>query len=355
MKRFFLPILAGILCGLSLPVRAQENPFLTRPHYNVAEDYFLETQEWQILDMVKKSLAANPPAPVNAAEKSPADLARKMALLAFDAVVHDTRYDDTPAIKEYVHGNTQAIIEALDEPVKDGLMIYHIYDMGFIVKSASTTVAFDLSGQGGRRVATEQTDRLVDRCDVLFITHRHGDHADRHVADRFLDQGKPVIVPPACWPDDERVLHQRNDDGVFSGKIKLAGGKIIRYKLFPGHQNETPTTWTQCNHPCVTFPEGYTVVSLGDQAHPEDNVWMKDARKEAGKVDVMLVTCWMGDTGIIIPGYDPRLVITGHANEMGHSITHRVPFWYAYHQYENFPDYPAIVMNWGESYHYTRR
>ena len=342
-----------LLSAVSAGAAAQDNPHRTSPHYGGTDEYFLDTQQWQILDQVQRTLDAFPPAPVNATVKSPADQARKMALFGFDAIIHNTIYDWSDAMQEYLDNGADRIIASLDTPVEDGLRVHLVYNMGFIVQSKSLTVAFDLSSEDGRSINAKKAEELVDRCDMLVISHRHGDHADKPVVERFLSQGKPVIAPNAYWPENGKIMHLRNENKHISGKVKLLSGKKIAYDIFPGHQNETETTWTECNNTVITFPEGYKAAHLGDQAHPEDNVWIKDAHKKVPGIDIMMVTCWMGDLNTIIPGYDPRMIFAGHANERFHGITSRIPFWYAYHQYENF-SYPAIIMNWGEIYNYHR-
>ena len=353
MKRLLLTI--AVIAATAFAASAQkENPHRTNPrYYGVDEAYFLDTQQWQILDQVRRTLDAFPPAPVNAKEKSPADQARKMALLGFDAIIHNKIYDWSEAMQEYMDTGSERIVASLDVPVEDGLRVHLVYNMGFIIKSKSLTVAFDLSSENGKAIRPDLAEAMVDRCDMLVISHRHGDHADTPVVERFLAQGKPVLAPNAYWPENKDIMHLRDENKAISGKVKLPHGRKIPYTIFPGHQNETETTWTECNNTVLVFPEGYKVAALGDQAHSEDNVWIKDAHKKVPGIDIMMVTCWMGDLDTIIPGYDPKLVFTGHANERFHGITSRIPFWYAYHQYENF-SYPAIIMNWGEIYEYTR-
>ena len=46
---------------------------------------------------------------------------------------------------------------------------------------------------------------------------------------------------------------------------------------------------------------------------------------------------------------NPRLIITGHENEMGHTVDHREDYTQTYNHLFGTP-YPFIVMAWGESY-----
>jgi hypothetical protein len=55
----------------------------------------------------------------------------------------------------------------------------------------------------------------------------------------------------------------------------------------------------------------------------------------------------------MIRGFSPKLVITGHENELGHSVDHREPFWLTYDRLHESPA-PFLMMTWGESFHYRR-
>ena len=78
-------------------------------------------------------------------------------------------------------------------------------------------------------------------------------------------------------------------------------------------------------------------------------------------VDILLPPSWTNEIYRIVKGFDPKLIIPGHENELGHTIDDRVPFWYDSEYLElTYPelkssDYPLILMTWGESYHYFQK
>ena len=57
--------------------------------------------------------------------------------------------------------------------------------------------------------------------------------------------------------------------------------------------------------------------------------------------------------------HNPRLVLPGHENVLGHPLDDRVPYWgdseYLGLTYPELlrSDYPVVVMAWGESFHYS--
>ena len=60
-----------------------------------------------------------------------------------------------------------------------------------------------------------------------------------------------------------------------------------------------------------------------------------------------MINCWTYKIKDIIEGFDPRYVITGHENEMGHTIDHREAFWLTFQEMEPI-NHDYIVMAWGE-------
>lgn len=69
--------------------------------------------------------------------------------------------------------------------------------MGFVVKSKGHIVGFDLwpGAVSGRQYTQEQLDVLTRKLDVLFISHEHGDHVSRQLAEALLKAGKTVVAP----------------------------------------------------------------------------------------------------------------------------------------------------------------
>ena len=100
----------------------------------------------------------------------------------------------------------------------------------------------------------------------------------------------------------------------------------------------------------VRSPEGLAFCHTGDQSNEDDFSWI-DEIGDQYEVDVLMPNCWTTDIGRAARGFDPELIITGHENELGHSIDHREPFWLTYDRLSR-TSYPFLVMTWGESYHY---
>lgn len=341
------------LCLLALAMTqpmatmGQGRELLRRPHYGGNEQRVLDTQGWVMFDQIKKSLKANPPCDRNASEP------RRLALLNLDALLHNYHYDKSLSLNDFIATQVSSVVDALNHPATDGaLEVYKVYNDGFVVRSASTCIAFDLCGREGKMVPDSLMQRIAGHCDALFISHVHTDHADTSIVRAFVTAGKPVVAPAALFPGVKKITHIKDNGQTESGKLKL-GKRHVSYIVLPGHQNETATTWVQCDHNVVTFPEGFTVAHIGDQAHSQDMPWIKKAWQSVSPVDILFSTAWMGKPENTVNGYKPRTVMTGHENEMGHTINGRVPFWFAYHNYRNV-SCPVIIMGWGEKYVYRR-
>ena len=203
--------------------------------------------------------------------------------------------------------------------------------------------------------------RLVSQCDALFISHNHEDHTDQGIAQAFLDQGKPVVAPADACKDQPiyaRLTHLNRDADTVQVLPVQGGKRQLRVVVYPGHQGPE----TDNNVCLVITPEQLSFCQTGDQwdgGHDFD--WI-DQVGSHHRVDVLLPNCWTMDIVRVVKGFDPQLIITGHENEMGHTIDHREPYWLTYQRKvgsDRFGgsrlvgyDRPLLVMTWGESYHY---
>ena len=329
-----------LLCCLLLcmvQATAQEKNTVKNGEFWGKSDAYLHKQAFQMFDLIDEALTENPPT-------IGAPMVRKLALYNLDAMLHETKYDNTEPFKQFVDSRMQKLLVELNNPVKKGLKIFKVYNDGFIARTQSTTIAFDIVRgyiQGKEIVSEEYIKQIVEHCDILFITHNHGDHADRLVADLFIEAGKPVIVPTNIWPDDKVIQHLRSDE-IIDKEIALKNGKKLQVKILPGHQSELMN-----NIYVVTTEEKKTIVQTGDQYHKEDINWLMNIHQKITRPDALLVNCWTNRMNDLIEGFAPKFVITGHENEMGHTIDHREAFWLTFQKMEEIKR-NYVVMGWGE-------
>jgi L-ascorbate metabolism protein UlaG (beta-lactamase superfamily) len=346
------------------------------PNLDERDNAYLDRQAETLLREVDATLTRVQPQVPEPAE-------RKLALYLLDAVLHDVYAPNRIPVQEFYHAQMNRLAEGLEQRKPDeGAIIWKLYNHGFIVRTASVTLGFDLHrgvqkfrvvdppeerryvDSPGFPMSDEVMNRIASQCDVLFISHRHADHADPAFAQAFIDQSKPVVAPEDVFEDDplhagithlERVAHEVQTLAVKQGTLELS------LVVYPGQQYQGDGIPN--NVVLVFTPEGMSFAHNGDQIndpypeYQEDYKWI-DHVHEHHKVDVVMTNCWMNDHMRFTRGFDPKLVLPGHQNELGHQIWDRVPYWgdseYLKLTYPQLlaSDYPVLVMTWGESYHY---
>lgn len=312
-------------------------------------DGMLQDQAALLFEQAHAILAKYPPAATACEE-------RKLALFAMDALLHDVRLDNTKALTDYVEKRFLRVLEKLsnEKPSEQEIQIHKLFNHGFVIKTPSVTIGFDIFRGGRPRnpfVSDAVIQTLVGQCDILFISHEHGDHADRSVVQLFCDQNKTVIAPPGLWEKGSispQIKYLRGEEVVITEKIRIpAKNAELVVRVFPGHQGDTLN-----NVYAVTTPEGFTVMHTGDQANDADMNWITRVN-DAVKVDVLLVQGWIPEIEKVVDGVKPELILTGHENEMGHSIDHRESYWLTFRRFANI-QVPWIVPAWGESFLFSR-
>jgi len=308
-------------------------------HYWNESEAYLQDQASYIYEAVYKVLAAHPPGIQLGNE-------RRLALASLDALLHDTRLDNGTAFFAYINQRYSNISLALQDNKPSGqeIRIFRLYNHGFIIQTSSVTLAVDMI-RGGRAdnsfVSDELIQSIVNQCDILFITHAHGDHADPVVAKLFYEQGKQVIVPEELWKNMDmslRVLRGRND--MIQEKILIKEKNIsLSVRVYPGMQENVLN-----NVYLITLPEGQTIMHTGDQDFSEDLA----AKAGAQKINILFVQCWMMPMAQFVAGVNPELIITGHENEMLHSIDHRESYWLTFRRMSEIRA-SYVIMAMGES------
>ena len=358
MRSPCLPVVFLLLLAPGLHGQ-EHDPRLVDPSLNLAENRHLDAQAEALLTTIDATLQRHIPALPEPAE-------RRLALLTLDAVLHDEHAPSRPPVQAFLERRIAGAVEQIASTrVRSGARVWKLYNHGFVVRTASVTFAFDLVsarnvGSDGFRIPDELIEQLAEQCDALFISHRHHDHADELVAQAFLDRGKPVVAPPEVWQDrpiHARLTHLKRVPHEQQPLPVQGGAQQLRVVCYPGHQGAS----IENNVSLVFTPENLSFGQFGDQSNSDDFAWI-DAVKDHHEVDVLLPNCWTTDIVRAVDGFDPAVVITGHENEMGHTIDHREPYWLTYERrsgsarFGGDPDVgyqaPLVLMTWGESYHY---
>ena len=239
-------LLSLFVLPLYMSLQAQEK---TAPFWGKQEVYLINQTE-KTFHLVDALLKENPPSSGNPA------LARKAALQLLDGIFHDTRLDGSETLSRFMESRLSGLLEDMQKPLEEGMKVYKLYNDGFIVKTKSVTVAFDLYRGGAMKessslISDKTMQAIVEQCDIMFLSHNHPDHIDPVVVKMFTDMGKQVIAPNNSLVGNELVTHIRSEQ-IIDKEFKTKGGKLD-VKILPGHQSELIN-----NIHVVTTPEGFT-------------------------------------------------------------------------------------------------
>ncbi len=350
MKHHFVAIQPG-----------KEENLLIDTTLNEIQNLFMNKQAVELLGHANQLLATHPP-------DWPEPPARKSAMLLLDGVLHDVYAPYRPPVQAFLKDRLEKAAEEIEQTqVSEGMRIWKLYNHGFIVRTRSVTIGFDLvsrksAGIDGFSIDDDVMQRIVNQCDVLFISHYHSDHAEEWVAQSFIDQGKPVVSPPGIWKDrviHTQITHLKREPHTLQALSVQDGQRELQVVVYPGHQGSD----IENNVSLVISPEGLSFSQMGDQSNDQDFEWIDEVGNHH-LVDVLMPNCWTTDIVRVARGFNPALIITGHENEMGHTIDHREPNWLTYQRkvgsdrFGGSKDvgysHPLILMTWGESYHYSR-
>lgn len=202
----------------------------------------------------------------------------------------------------------KAVDEIVSTKSVTGIRVWKMYNMGFVVMTKSHCLAFDLHpGRVVSGLTPKQIEALAGRCDVLFISHRHGDHWDKSVLEAFSAHGVPIVSAEGdFWEGRMIVVRDARQEPV------LVGG--ARVWVYPGEQ------FLRC--PCnvyVVEVDGMVISHNGDMSAPA--TWVP-GMKRRHHINVSLLNCWA------LPSFNARgqaadMTIIGHEYELGHDINGR--------------------------------
>jgi L-ascorbate metabolism protein UlaG (beta-lactamase superfamily) len=284
---------------------------------------------------------------------------RRAALIRLDDILH---IDSAPAktlVQQFYRARIEKAVKEIEATrVTSGMRIWKLYNHGFFVRTPSVSFTFDIvpgTRMPGFEVDAKVLERLAGQSDALLISHMHNDHASQIVAKLFLDRKKPVVAPEGLWSGQDiaaRLIFPKPSATTIHEIPIQNGRQVLKVVVYPGHQGARVTNNVQL----LTTPDGFTVVHTGDQSGAEgpgsDFDWIANIGYQH-RVDLLMPNCWTTDMQRVARGVDPKLIITGHENEMGHAVKDRRGYTQTYNHLFG-SHYPFIVMGWGESYYYPK-
>ncbi|RLD10851.1 MAG: hypothetical protein DRI44_04945 [Chlamydiae bacterium] len=325
---------------------------LINPGLNIDDNNFIDWQNEVLLDYVNELLLKYPPG-------IPEPEQRKSALLLLDSIFHDVYAPHRPAVQSFFKTRiNKAIDEIVNTEVASGARIWKLYNHAFVVKTKTATIAFDITRAksveiDGFSIENKIMEKLIKQCDTLFISHWHDDHADEWIIQSFIDQNKPVVANSGAWnskPIHPEITHLKRISHTIQTLPVQNGKQELKVVVYPGHQGELEN-----NVYIVTTPDGFSFSQTGDQGTQKDFEWIDEISKHQ-KIDILMPNCFTEQIARVVKGFNPNVVITGHENELSHTIDHREPYWRTYLRKEVTEKYdvPLVLMTWGESLCYNK-
>ncbi|KKL58768.1 hypothetical protein LCGC14_2222060, partial [marine sediment metagenome] len=295
------------------------------------------------LRVAAAALASHPPATGDQAVREQA-----LLLLDFPLNVRRSRHWRVHVGRFYQRCMARALDEIAHTRVREGLHVWKMYNMGFVVKSARHCVGFDIH-PGSRRtgpLSAHQQDRLAGMLDAALVSHLHFDHLHAGFLRRMLAAGKQIVLPPTLRPG----LKGRNVHRVYGRRAGLTRIGKLSVRSLPGWQRLLTR-----NNVYVVDIDGHRVLHNGDNTR--HGVYYRVS--ELGPIDVILANCWSG-FGQWDHLSEAQLLITGHENELSHVVSMRAPFRRTYAKVRRMGllpeglDAPSAagpdcrVLSWGE-------
>lgn len=181
---------------------------------------------------------------------------------------------------------------------KGTVAIWHLYNMGYVVKTPSQCFAVDIKHP--------EASRLVPFLDFLLITHKHGDHFTDAMNKAMTDAGKPVF---ANWESDSYPLTNLKDTRELQ-----VGGIKVRTALTDHNaklQNFVITYLVDCGE-----DTDHTVFYLTGDTNNTEQV------DPGCPVDIFIPHILVGlDVPKAAEQVDPCWMFSSHLHELGHKLT----------------------------------
>jgi hypothetical protein len=288
---------------------------------------------------------------------------RVMLLTALDSSFADPYAPSSIAVQSWFHARIRGVLAELNarhilEP--NEARIYHIYNMGYVVKTKRSTVCFDLVRRKNREapsfaIPDDLMSDVAYYCDALFISHEHGDHADSWVAQRLLSLGKPVVGPASLGPEFKVSLNSTKSFIEVKQNLTLTTGETLGVYIYPGIQTIDEGLTVPNNLYVVVTPDNIRMGHTGDHweylKFPGDILNVKT--KTGGDTDILFFNFWSDGLIPYKKGFGAKVIVAAHLEEIIHDIQARKPYYWPIQRSDN-GSVKLLVMYPGENFAYKQ-
>ncbi|MDE6527919.1 MAG: hypothetical protein K2L78_02590 [Muribaculaceae bacterium] len=180
--------------------------------------------------------------------------------------------------------------------VKPGTVaLWHLYNMGYVVKTPSHTFGIDIKHR--------DAEQLAPLLEFLCITHNHQDHVSMPLVDAMVAAGKPVY------------------SNFLEVGQQVVSGDVLR----PADGIEIVTTVVDHNPTLVNFVVDYEIDCGADTGH-KVILHLGDSRnweqlRKTKPVDILIPHLAVGlDMPRAVEKLSPQLVLMSHVMELSHPV-----------------------------------
>jgi L-ascorbate metabolism protein UlaG (beta-lactamase superfamily) len=234
-----------------------------------------------------------------------------------------------PALAYLRAATEQALCEVHETRLERGVVLWHFYNMGYVVKTPTACFGFDINFPGA--------ERLAPHLDFLLISHRHHDHLWPPLLEAMLEARKPVVTQ---WLPGSRIVTRPADLRFGDVRVRVDVGDHGFWN--PATRDDMLMFRADCGpraRHCVIY-------------HTGDGTNVKKIRGN-GPVDVLILHV---SSGLPIPAavkkLRPRYTLVSHVMELAHSPVPpqawRFPWQRGFKTAEALKGTRATVLTWGE-------
>lgn len=222
-----------------------------------------------------------------------------------------------------------ALAEIRATKVTRGVVIWHLYNMGYVVKTPGECFGIDICLRDG--------ERLVPELDFLLVTHEHRDHYTAPLLDAMLAAKKPVVTR---WYPGSTVITRATVLQFDTARVKIDIGD--HHMEQQGQTDNMLMYQVTCGDPAAPF----TLYHSGD-----GNNAAKILPNRA--IDLFIYHVSVGlDARAAVARLQPHTIFPAHLLELAHSPkppqAWRWPFTYAFNAAKSLAPTEAFVLSWGE-------
>lgn len=261
-----------------------------------------------------------------AADQTPSDAFTKYMMQWFGTSGRAELHEQAGVCHCMARAAEHVIEEVRNTNVSQGLVLWHVYNMGYIFKTPEACFGIDICSRDGARMA--------ELLDFLLVTHAHLDHTAGGCIAAMIKAGKPVITN---FQAGSQIVKEVTE--IYFGTIR------VRIEL-GDHAPNNPSgadNMLQFQVDCGESGGNRVIYHTGDGANC--------AKMTPDKpVDVLIahIECagtWVGD---IIRKIAPNYTFVSHLLEMTHNGKYRYSYEAGQDAVKEFPAENIVVPAWGE-------